>query len=253
MKKYGIYSFQLNLGLLGCFKAPGLRDRKRHCIVLILCLLRSLNRGSFQASPKFQYSTGRSIDLLFSSKANYARGLIFVFLFFLTGCAYRFGRGELSEQYRTISIPYVKGDQRGELTADIIKQLSVSGAFQYQSHQGDLTLKVELLEFREENVEFRYDRKKTGKLKHSIIPTETRVSCIAEVLLIESTTGKTLKGPTRISASADFDHTFYATRNEVNIFSLGQLNDFDAARDAVMHPLNRNLAEKIVDYVINSW
>jgi DNA-binding cell septation regulator SpoVG len=102
-------------------------------------------------------------------------------------------------------------------------------------------------------LEFRYDRKKTGELRKSIIPTETRVTVVAEVLLVEGGTGQIIRGPTRITASAEFDHTYYATRNEINIFSLGQLNDFDAARDAVMHPLNRNLAEKIVDYVINSW
>lgn len=171
----------------------------------------------------------------------------------LTGCHYQFGRGELSLQYGTISVPYVKGDQKGELTTDIIKRLGTSGAFHYVSHGGDLTLKVEVIEFREENLEFRYDRKKTGELKNSIIPTETRVTITAEILLIESGTGQTIRGPVRISASAEFDHTYYATRNEINIFSLSQLNDFDAARDAVMHPINRNLAEKIVDYVINSW
>lgn len=171
----------------------------------------------------------------------------------LGGCNYRFGRGELSQRYGTISVPYVKGDQHGELTADIIKRLAVSGAFRYISEGGELILKVELIEFREENIEFRYDRKKTGERKHSIIPTETRLIALAEVLLVERETDKVVRGPTRITASAEFDHTYYATRNEVNIFSLGQLNDFDAARDAVMRPLNRNLAEKIVDYVINSW
>lgn len=171
----------------------------------------------------------------------------------LAGCNYQFGRGELSQCYGTISVPYVKGDQHGELTTDIIKRLATSGAFRYIAEGGDLVLKVELIEFREENLEFRYDRKKTGERKHSIIPTETRLIALAEVLLVEGESGKVVRGPTRINASAEFDHTYYATRNEVNIFSLGQLNDFDAARDAVMRPLNRNLAEKIVDYVINSW
>ncbi|MFI0434175.1 MAG: hypothetical protein ACH350_00420 [Parachlamydiaceae bacterium] len=171
----------------------------------------------------------------------------------LTGCYYQFGRGELSQRYHTISVPYAKGDQKGELTALVIRKLGTSGGLRYVSQGGDLILKIELIEFREENLEFRYDRKKTGQLKHSIIPTETRVKAFAEVLLVEAGTGITVKGPTRIAASAEFDHTYYATRGEINIFSLGQLNDFDGSRDAVMHPLNRNLAEKIVDYVINSW
>ena len=171
----------------------------------------------------------------------------------LTSCQYQFGRGELSQRYATLSIPYVKGDQKGELTANLIKQFSTSGAFRCISQGGDLILKIELLEFREENVEFRYDRKKTGELKKSLIPTETRVSAVAEVHLIEGGTGQTVRGPTHVTASVEFDHTYYATRDEINIFSLGQLNDFDAARDAIMHSLNRHLAEKIADYVINSW
>ena len=174
-------------------------------------------------------------------------------LFLFSSCHYQFGRGDLSNQYRTISVPYVKDDQKGELTANLIKRLESSGAFHYVSQGGDLILKVELLEFREENLEFRYDRKRTGELKHSIIPTETRVTALAEVFVIEGATGKVVRGPTRITASAEFDHTYYATPEEVNVFSLGQLNDFDDARDAVMHPLNRHLSERIVDYVINSW
>jgi Lipopolysaccharide-assembly len=171
----------------------------------------------------------------------------------LIGCQYHFGRGELSQSYATISVPYAEGDQKGELTADVIKQLSTSGAFRYVCSGADLLLKIKIIEFREENIDFRYDRKKTGKLKNYIIPTETRVSAIAEVSLIEGATGRAIRGPTRITASTDFDHTYYTTQDEVNIFSLGQLNDIDTARDAVMHPLNRHLAERIVDYVINSW
>lgn len=191
---------------------------------------------------------------MFLSKIKIIKGLFLILISAsLTSCNYQFGRGEISQKYATISVPYVKGDQKGKLTADIIKSLGTSSAFRYVSHGGELVLKVELIEFCEENLEFRYDRKKTGKLKNSIIPTETRVTAIVEVLLIENGTNQIIRGPIRMTASAEFDHTYYATRNEINIFSLGQLNDFDAARDAVMHPLNRNLAEKIVDYVINGW
>ena len=173
--------------------------------------------------------------------------------FSLTGCQYQFGRGELSHSYTTISVPYIEGDQRGELTADVIKQLSTSGLFCYTNENSDLILKVKFLELGEENIGFRYDRKKGGCLKKSIIPTESRVNALVEVILMERISERIIRGPTRISVNEDFDHTYYSTRNRVNIFSLGQLNDIDEARDAVMHPLNRHLAERIVDYVVNSW
>lgn len=172
----------------------------------------------------------------------------------LSSCDYRFGHGELSQRYSTISIPYVQGDQKGELTAEIIKSMATSGALRYVADQsGDLSLEVKLIDLREENIGFRYDRKRDGKIKKSLIPTEARVEAVVEVTLVDNRSGVVLHGPTRISGYADFDHSYYTSRRRENIFSLGQLNDMDAARDAVMHPLNRYLAERIVDDVINSW
>jgi hypothetical protein len=179
--------------------------------------------------------------------------LFFMAIGFLTGCHYQFGHGELSNCYSTISVPYISGDEEGELTAELIKQFTTSGAFSYLPYGGDLILKAEFIELRDENIGFRYDRKKRGDLKKAIIPTETRLNALVEVTLIESATGYVLRGPTRIFASVDFDHDYYSSRHAVNIFSLGQLSDIDAAHDAVMHPLNRRLAEKIADYIINSW
>ena len=171
----------------------------------------------------------------------------------LAGCHYQFGRGELSQRYATISVPYAEGDQKGDLTTEVIKQLSTSGAFRYVNTGGDLILKIKLFELRDENIDFRYDRKKRGKLRHAIIPTETRLTVAAEVLVIEAGTGQALRGPTQITASTEFDHTYYYTRDEINVFSLGQLTDIDAAQDAAMYPLHRQLAARIVDYIINSW
>lgn len=171
----------------------------------------------------------------------------------LEGCAYQFGHGELSHRYATITVPYAEGDQKGDLTAEVIKNLSTSGAFQYVNGNSDLILTIKLIDMRDENVGFRYDRKRTGKLKKSILPTETRINALAEVLVIEAATGNIIRGPTRITASTDFDHSYYKSRNGINVFSIGQLNDIDAAREAAIRPLNRRLAERIVDYVINSW
>lgn len=176
-----------------------------------------------------------------------------LFGFTLTGCHYQFGHGDFSERYATISIPYAEGDIKGDLTAEVIKKISLSGSFQFVSCGGDLILNIKVLDLSEENIDYRYDRKKSGKLKHSIIPTETRATIIAEVSLIEASTGKILRGPSKITASTEFDHTYYTTRDQINVFSLGQLSDIDAARDAARIPLNRNLAEKIADFVINSW
>lgn len=177
----------------------------------------------------------------------------FFLLGFFSSCQYQFGRGELAGQYQTIAIPYVEGDQEGGVTAEVIKRMSETGALRYVSSHGELILKIKLIEFRDENIGFRYDRKKQGELKKTVIPTETRLNAVAEVIITEASSGKIIRGPTRIKTSIDFDHDFYSSYHEINVFSLGQLNDYDAAHDAVMYPLNRQLAEKIVDYVTQSW
>lgn len=171
----------------------------------------------------------------------------------LSGCQYRFGHGELSEQYETISVPFIEGDREGDLTAELIKRLGTSGSFCYETSGGDLILLVKILDYENEDVGFRYDRKKRGGLKKVVIPTETRLKATAEVTLTDASTGQVIRGPAVINASIDFDHDFYFSRHEENVFSLGQLNDIDAAEDAVMGPLYKILAEKIVDYVVNSW
>jgi hypothetical protein len=171
----------------------------------------------------------------------------------LNSCQYQFGRGDLSERYSTIAIPYAEGDKEGRLTAEVIRRMSETGALRYVSSGGDLTLTMKLIELRDENIGFRYDRKKQGELKKTIIPTESRLSVVVEVSVSETCSGQVIRGPTRIKTSVDFDHDYYSSYRGINVFSLGQLNDYDAAHDAVMYPLNCHLAERIVDYVINSW
>ena len=110
-----------------------------------------------------------------------------------------------------------------------------------------------IIDYYLENVGFRYDRKRDDRLSHSMSPTETRVKVLAEVAVQDCCSGETVLGPARIYASVDFDHDYYYSRDGINVFSLGQVTDFDAAHDAVQSPLNRVLAQKIVDYVIHSW
>lgn len=172
---------------------------------------------------------------------------------FLTGCGYHAGEDGIAAQYRTLSVPGVKGDIDGDLTSAIVEKISMSGCFEYHRDCGAATLFVELIDVDEENVGFRYDRHKDGKIRKWIIPTETRLIATAEVTLVEFGSGRTLLGPVRLTASIDFDHDYYTCRNGVNIFSLGQLTDYDEAYDAAYHPLNRALAQKIVDFICDSW
>lgn len=171
------------------------------------------------------------------------------------GCGYRLDRGEglLTSRYRSISVPYVVGDEFGDLTAAVIKEIVQSGAFEYEAYTGALTLNIAQVDLREDNIGFRYDRRRSGKLTDDVIPTETRMIETVEITVVESASGCVILGPVRLSAYMDFDHDYYFSRDGVNVFSLGQLIDIDEAKIAVRAPLNERLAKKIVDYLTQSW
>lgn len=168
-------------------------------------------------------------------------------------CGYRAGLGDLPSRYRSICVPYVLGDKTGELTASLVKQISLSGGFVYKTGRADLILHVSLIDIDELNVGFRYDRNKKGKRERDLIPTETRLTAIAEVSVTDACSGCTLLGPAILKASLDVDHDYYFGSDRTNEFSLGQLTDYDAAFDSAQTPLYVVLAKKIVDYVIHSW
>ncbi len=177
----------------------------------------------------------------------------FLILLCLTGCGYQFGAGEFANTYKTISVPLIEGDEDGSLTSAVIEQICKTGGYQFCPSGGAAILQVQIIDLRDENIGFRYDRKKDGKRRNEIIPTETRVFITAEVALVEYCSGKNLLGPVQITASVDFDHDYCSSHGEVNVFSLGQLSDYDVAAAAAQKPLNQILAEKIVDFINDSW
>lgn len=179
--------------------------------------------------------------------------LLILPILFFASCGYQF-QDSLDESLTpTISIPYVIGDDDGNLTSAIIKEISVSGAYIYKSSGGQYILNVRIMDTYDENIGFRYDRHKKGRIKHEIIPVETREYILVEVEMIEAGSGCIVKGPTRLQSSTEFDHEYYFVRDRANTFSLGQLTDYDSAQDAALPRLNKNLAEKIADYVIYGW
>jgi hypothetical protein len=171
--------------------------------------------------------------------------------FLWVSCGYRTGSSDVLKSYHTIAIPFVKNDQDGRMTSALVQVISAESGLQYVKSGGDLVLLVDLLEFENENIGYRYDRKNDDKLTHSIIPTETRLMIVSQVTLFDSTMAKALAGPAKITATVDFDHDYERTRNGVNVFSLGQLTDYDEAYDAAYQPLYRILSQKIADFIMN--
>lgn len=168
-------------------------------------------------------------------------------LILLTGCGYQF---ENLAPKKTIQVPFVTGDIQGELTNKLIYLLNSSGRYITTDSSARYCLAVTIIGNRDQNVGFRYDRNNDGELLTTLIPAESRWSMLAEVTVTDKQTGRQVIGPSRISASYDFDHDWYATLEGVNIFSLGQITDYADAKDQVITPLYQKLAQKIVDLLI---
>jgi hypothetical protein len=163
------------------------------------------------------------------------------------------GEGDFITRYETVTIPFAEGDWQGMFTRALTNAIASETTLHVVNSGGDLILNVCLKRRDEENVGFRYDRNGRGKLIDYISPAETRISVFAEVTVIEAESGCCRIGPLLFEASYDFDHEYYSSQNGINIFSMGQLTDYDEALDAALKPLYQKLAEKIADYLQNAW
>jgi hypothetical protein len=192
--------------------------------------------------------------ILFKSKSQLCK-LLGIFLLGLTSCGYRTAA---SEDKTTISVPYVQGDEQGQLTAEIIRQLANSDVYDFVKDDGDLVLKVAMVGDRNDIVGFRYDRtRKKGKIERNLMATENRRMLVAEVTLLRSGSEEIVMGPVKISATGDYDYIDVNSLKELSFinpqgkrektmkFSLGQLDSIEGAQDAVLTPIYRQLAQKI--------
>ena len=188
------------------------------------------------------------------------RMLAFFILLLVSSCGYQF---QNNDDQLTLSIPYVKGDNEGQLTNELIRQFAYSGAYQYVKEDGNLTLKVVILGDTSEKIGFRYDRNEfTGKLETNLQPTEDRRTITAQVSLVNAATEEIVIGPYQVSSFSDYDYTdinsiqslsFFTPggkRQTILNFSLGQVDSIEGAQDDAVVPLYRNLAKKIADGIL---
>lgn len=172
---------------------------------------------------------------------------------FFSSCGYRWGRGGIEETYKTISVPYVLGDDAGLLTSAIIHQLAATGALEYRNGGGELILSVCLKELDDEKIGFIYAPESNGSLSNIVVSNESRLVLFAEVCLIERCSGNPLWGPIEMASSLSFDFEPDLSQANVHTESIGQLEMHPLAKDTALPALYFQLAEKIVDYVNNSW
>ena len=186
-----------------------------------------------------------------------------VLLFFMTSCSYKFCK--INDDDKKISIPYVKGDEDGKLTSEIIKQLGFSGIYSYSNDKSNYKLEISVLNNSTEQIGYSYDRDEiTGELKKRIIPTKGRKLIKINVQIIDTKKNKIILGPQIIEETNDYDFVNIDsvkdisfidnqnTRRSVLEFSLGQLDSKDDAALASLDLLYKKLAKKIVSFMLTA-
>jgi len=187
----------------------------------------------------------------FSFLSNLVLSVCSITLF--SACGYCCGSGTLVDRYHSFSVSCVDGDTDGTFTSSLIHEMVSQSPLAYCQSGGNIFLQVKILDIRDQNIGFRYDRDKEGCLTDRVIPTESRLFATAQLCVKDQACCKTIIGPILVSTHVAFDHDYYSSRNGINVFSLGQLANYDAARDNAQRVLNEALAKKIVEYVIQSW
>lgn len=190
------------------------------------------------------------------------RYFLFV-LIFLASCGYRW---EADQTARTISIPFVAGDEDGTLTAELIRTFASSTHANVVSSKGRYRLDVAIVAQPNEIIGFRIDSQvNNGKQQKNIVADEGRRTIAADVSLYDAKNEEAILGPIRINADIEYDYvdgdsfqdlTFVdsAGRTQTILaYSLGQLESSESAREAGSKPLYRKLSRKIVDFISVYW
>lgn len=188
---------------------------------------------------------------------------VLLFAAMLTGCGYHFEGSDVESGPVTISVPYIKGDPEGMLSAELVKALSSSGQFDCVQLGGMLNLEVAIIAEGDDRIGYRFDRDPTsGHLRDNIVGTENRFTVSADVKLIDTYSNQILIGPLVVKAHNDYDYvdsnsirdlTFFTpngTPEKVLDFSLGQLDSIEGAHDDSYAVVFKHLAQKIVDGII---
>lgn len=169
-------------------------------------------------------------------------------LFLFCACGYHLDGRETS----TLEIPYVKGDLDGDLTDAIVREIALSGKYQIRGSSANYRLKVEIIADNIYKSGFQYDEEGATEYNRLVTNEEEKVMTLS-VALIQTSTGKTVLGPSEITARVNYDFIDPDADNEAAVsrhlsslnFSLGQLDSVEGARSASNIPLHTLLARKI--------
>lgn len=189
-----------------------------------------------------------------------------LFCLILTSCGYRWQPEYPERQRPTVAVPFVIGDEEGNLTAELARVLNYSGVADFKNGAADYRLKVTIQNNAFETVGYRRDRQIIeGESKKNLLASEGRRSMTVEALLLRGETDEIAFGPYAITADSDYDYVDGDSLQDLAFagpgggqivvlpFSLGQLESNEAAQEAASRPLYAQLAQKIVDVIFSEW
>lgn len=172
-----------------------------------------------------------------------------LFSFFLAGCGYHCENGG----DRTLSIPYVYGDNEGAFTDELVRQVAMFGKYRVSGGDSDYRLEAKIIGDQQHVIGYEYDHQET-RLFNRLVSNEERRFIEVEISLIEQATGKVVMGPEKVGVGVEYDFVDPESIPDVLVtpstestmsFSLGQLDSIEGARASALASLYRKLAKKI--------
>lgn len=168
----------------------------------------------------------------------------------LTSCGYHLGTPSLSKSYETFHVSYAKGDNKGIFTSILIEKIASGTQLRYANCDADLEIKVCLSSPAQRNIGYIYG---TGNKSKVTFANEGRLTQNATLTVVDTNRKCTIIPTTNLVAWFDYDFESDAGTVNRHAFSLGQLEMNPIAKDVATPPLYGLLAEKVVDYLKNSW
>ncbi len=191
---------------------------------------------------------------------------VFALFIVLTSCGYRWQPDYPHSSRPTIAVPFVKGDDDGSFTTEIIRALATSGIADVRLKSVDYRLEVTVISSTLETIGYRKDKQKVDReINRNMVATEARKAITIEATLYKGVSEEIAYGPYSIQGDADYDYvdgdsyqdlTFVDSKGftqAVLPFSLGQLESPESAQEAAIRPLYAHLAKKIVDVISAEW
>ena len=178
--------------------------------------------------------------------------LLGICLFTTSCCGYRFSSSSLNK-YESISIPLAKNDLHGTFTTALAQKIKEKSTIKLSLCHSDLHLRIELSEWSEENVDYRYAEKENKPLSRFVVPVGARLQRTAIIELLDISQGCRLLGPYTVTSYLTYDFQSDFVRREVHAFSLSQLEMHEIAQEEALKRLDQLLAEKVVDSLLYCW